>query len=309
MRLNFLWIAILLILLLSCLGNATEEMAEKTGKSCAFCHLDPSGGGELTEAGKDYLKKSALEGKEAREEDDRPGRKKALDIIRLFIGYLHILTAIFWFGTILYVHIILKPSYAAHGLPKGEVRLGLISIIIMAVTGVILSVYRITSISILFNTRFGILLIIKVALFLLMAGTAFYVVLFIGPKLKKKKAAEPLEPKGDMTIDDLILFNGTEDRAVYFAYKGKIYDVSKSEHWKKGTHFSKHSAGTDLTGMLSQAPHGEEKIIEMSQIGKLTPTQTEKKRPRQERIFYFMAYMNLILVFLITLILALWRWW
>ncbi len=309
MRLYSLWIAILLILLLSCFGNATEEMAEKTGKSCAFCHLDPSGGGELTEAGKDYLKKSAIEGKEAREEVDRSGRKKASDMIRFFIGYLHILTAIFWFGTILYVHIILKPSYAAHGLPKGEVRLGLISIIIMAVTGVILSLYRITSLSILFKTRFGILLILKVALFLLMAVTAFYVVLFIGPKLKKKKAAEALEPKGDLTIDDLILFNGTEDRAVYFAYKGKIYNVSKSEHWKKGTHFSKHSAGTDLTGMLSRAPHGEEKIIEMSQIGKLIPKHTEKKRPRHERIFYFVAYMNLILVFLITLILALWRWW
>ncbi|UCE21816.1 MAG: CopD family protein [Candidatus Aminicenantes bacterium] len=309
MKLYSLWTAILLLLLFSCFGNATEEMAEKTGKSCAFCHLDPSGGGELTEAGKDYLKKSAIEGKEAQEEVDQSERKKASDIIRLFIGYLHILTAIFWFGTILYVHIILKPSYAAHGLPKREVRLGLISIIIMAVTGVILSVYRITSPSILFNTRFGILLIIKVSLFLIMAVTAFYVVLFIGPKLKKKKAAEALEPKGDLTIDDLILFNGTEDQAVFFAYKGKIYDVSKSEHWKKGIHFSKHRAGSDLTEMLSQAPHGEEKIIEMSQMGKLIPTQTEKKRPRHERIFYFMAYMNLILVFLITLILALWRWW
>ncbi len=309
MRLYSLWIAILLMFLFSCFGNATEEMAEKTGKSCAFCHLNPSGGGELTKAGKDYIKKSAIEGKEAREEVDQSGRKKASDIIRLFIGYLHILTAIFWFGTILYVHIILKPSYAAHGLPKGEVRLGLISIIIMAITGIILSVYRITSLSILFKTRFGILLIIKVALFLIMAGTAFYVVLFIGPKLKKKKAAEPLEPKGDMTIDDLILFNGTEARAVYFAYKGKIYDVSKSEHWKKGTHFGRHRAGADLTEMLKQAPHGEEKIIEMSPIGKLIPTQAEKKRPRHERIFYVVAYMNLILVFLITLILALWRWW
>lgn len=301
--------AILLLLLFSSFVNATEEMAEKTGKSCAFCHLDPSGGGELTEAGKDYLKKSAIEGKEAQEEVDQSGRKKASDIIHLFIGYLHILTAIFWFGTILYVHIILKPSYAAHGLPKGEVRLGLFSIVMIAVTGVILSIYRITSLSILFNTRFGILLIIKVSLFLIMAGTALYVVLFIGPKLRKKHKASHLEPEGDMTIDDLILFNGTENRAVYFAYKGKIFDASKSEHWKNGIHFSKHRAGADLTDMLKQAPHGEEKVRVMSQIGNLIPTQAKKKRPRHERIFYFVAYMNLVLVFLITLILALWRWW
>jgi predicted heme/steroid binding protein len=112
-----------------------------------------------------------------------------------------------------------------------------------------------------------------------------------------------------MTVDDLILFNGTGDRAVYFAYKGKIYDASQSEHWKNGTHFSKHRAGADLTDMLKQAPHGDEKVIAMSQIGKLIPTQGKKKRPPHERIFYFMAYMNLVLVFLITLILALWRWW
>ncbi len=309
MRLFSLCTSILLLLSFPSFVSATEEMAEKTGKSCGFCHLDQSGGGELTEAGKDYLKKLVVTSDEAQEEVRQAGRKKASDIIRLLVGYLHILTAIFWFGTILYVHIILKPSYAAHGLPKGEVRLGLISIIIMAVTGVILSVYRITSLSILFNTRFGILLIIKVALFLLMAGTAFYVVLFVGPKLKIKKVTKHLEPKGDMTIDDLILFNGTEDRAVYFAYKGKIYDVTKSEHWKSGNHFSKHRAGADLTDMLKQAPHGEEKVRVMSKIGNLIPTQAKKKHPRHERIFYFVAYMNLVLVFLITLILALWRWW
>jgi predicted heme/steroid binding protein len=301
--------AILLLLISSSYGNSTEEMAEKTGKSCGFCHLDQSGGGELTNAGKGYLKKLATEGDETQQDVLQTGRKKASDIIRLFVGYLHILTGIFWFGTILYVHIILKPSYAAHGLPRGEVKLGLISIVLMAVTGIILSVYRIPSLSILFNTRFGILLIIKVSLFLIMAGTALYVVLFIGPKLKKKKEALHFEPKGDLTVDDLKLFDGTEDRAVYFAYKGKIYDVSKSEHWTDGLHFSKHRAGTDLTDMLKQAPHGEEKIIEIPQTGKLIPSQAEKKRPRHVSIFYFVAYMNLVLVFLITLILALWRWW
>jgi predicted heme/steroid binding protein/uncharacterized membrane protein len=301
--------AILLFLIFSSFGNTTEEMAEKTGKSCSFCHLDQSGGGELTEEGKDYLKKLASEGDETQQDVLKAGRKKATDLIRFFVGYLHILIAIFWFGTILYVHLILKPSYAAQGLPRGEVRLGLISIIMMAVTGTILSVYRIPSLSILFNTRFGILLIIKVSLFLIMAGTALYVVFFIGPKLKKKKEALHFEPKGDLSVDDLMLFNGSKDRAVYFAYKGKIYDVSKSEHWTEGLHFTKHRAGTDLTDMLKQAPHGEEKIIEMPQIGKLIPSQTEKKRPSHVRIFYFVAYMNLLLVFLITFILALWRWW
>jgi hypothetical protein len=39
------------------MGNATEEYADQTGKSCTHCHLDRSGGGELTQAGEKYLEK------------------------------------------------------------------------------------------------------------------------------------------------------------------------------------------------------------------------------------------------------------
>ena len=50
---------ILLIGFMFCLfsvGNlsATEEFAETTGRECAVCHLDPSGGGELSPAGTAY---------------------------------------------------------------------------------------------------------------------------------------------------------------------------------------------------------------------------------------------------------------
>ncbi len=78
------------------------------------------------------------------------------------------------------------------------------------------------------------------------------------------------------------------------------------EGWK---HFGKHSAGADLTGMLDQAPHGEEKLQGLDQIGKLALTKTEKEIASQKRVFYFVAYMNLGLVILITLVLALWRFW
>lgn len=309
MKFIHLCVATGLLILVFSFGNATEEMAEKTGKSCAFCHVDPSGGGELTQEGKDYLKKISEESDEAGPAALQTERIKASDLIRFLAGFLHILTAIFWFGTILYVHLILKPSYAAQGLPRGEVRLGLISIIIMAVTGTILTVYRISSLSILLNTRFGILLMIKIALFLIMACSALFVVFFLGPRLKKKKDASHLEPKGNLTVDDLTNFDGAGDRNAFFAFKGKIYDVSQSPHWKNGTHFTKHSAGTDLTVALKNAPHGEEKVLEMPRVGELIAGEAEKKRPRHEKIFYFMAYMNLVLVFLITLILALWRWW
>lgn len=33
------------------------------------------------------------------------------------------------------------------------------------------------------------------------------------------------------------------------------------------------------------------------------------KQPFHLRLFYFFAYRNLILVFVITFVIALWRWW
>jgi hypothetical protein len=43
-------------------------------------------------------------------------------------------------------------------------------------------------------------------------------------------------------------------------------------------------------------------------VGRLVAGVT-RTAPLHERVFYFMAYMNLVIVFLIVLILALWRWW
>jgi hypothetical protein len=44
-------------------------------------------------------------------------------------------------------------------------------------------------------------------------------------------------------------------------------------------------------------------------VAELTSLETKVEKPAHEKVFYFMAYMNLIFVFLITFIIALWRWW
>jgi hypothetical protein len=61
--------------------------------------------------------------------------------------------------------------------------------------------------------------------------------------------------------------------------------------------------------MIKTAPHGEEKIFQVLQVAELLPTGAKIEKLTHEKIFYFMAYMNLIFVFLITFIIALWRWW
>jgi predicted heme/steroid binding protein len=303
-----LLITLLLLFFMPLQTLATEEIAEKTSKECQHCHLDPAGGGELTAAGEGYL----LSMQDASDTSGTQAQIKSSSslsrVFKLFVGFIHIFTGFFWFGTILYVHLILKPAYASQGLPRGEVRLGLISIVIMAITGIILTLYRIPSLEFFLTTRFGLLLLIKICLFMVMASSAFFVVFFIGPRLKKKRAA-PTPTHGEMSEEDLSFFDGSEGRQAYFAYQDKIYDVSNSRLWKNGTHMARHKAGVDLTGILSQAPHDESKVLDMPVVGTLVAKTRRSTGFDHKNVFFFMAYMNLINVFLIVLVLALWKWW
>lgn len=301
----------LIVLMLLCSGvlvlphvaGATEEYAIQTGQACAACHLDPGGGGELTTAGKSFaLSRKATAG--------QPKNNLFSKAFHLAIGYIHFLTAIFWFGTILYVHLILKPAYAASGLPRGELRVGVISMIAMGVTGVILTYYRVSSLDMLLHTRFGILLTVKVCLYLVMVSSALIVITVIGPRLKAKKKESPQADaiSGTITEEALVNRDGKDGRPAWFAFEGKIYDATQSNLWKQGAHMGRHQAGTDLTEALKLAPHGPDKLTVLPVVGELTAAIGPRSVPLHERVFFFMAYMNLVIVFTIVLILALWRW-
>jgi predicted heme/steroid binding protein/uncharacterized membrane protein len=294
------------VLTLPPISSATTEYSRQTGMQCKECHVEAIGGGPLTHAGQQFLADMKLKGLY------RP-LSTMQKIVRFWIGYIHLLTAIVWFGTIFYVHILLKPAYAAKGLPKGELFLGWISIIIMSITGVLLTIARIPAWNVLFTTRFGVLLSIKIALFLIMAATAFVVTFIIGPKLRRKLKTrwetDISLGKQDLTAEELHSFDGREGRPAFVAYKGKIYDVTKSKLWKDGSHARKHHAGLDLTDALKTAPHAEDKILSIPEVGKLIGAGQKIPKPLPERVFYVLAYVNLGFVFLITFIIALWRWW
>ncbi len=279
----------------------TEEYAEQMGKACEECHVDPAGGPELTAEGVKFR-----EGLES-----RPLFEPLTSLRRIARGivlYLHLLTAIFWFGTILYVHVVLKPSYAAGGLPKAEVRIGLTGIVVMATTGTILTLMRISSWDMLLHTRFGVLLLIKVCLFCIMVAMALIAVLVVGPKLMKRTQPMRGERKHALTANELAQFDGREGRTAYIAYEGHIFDVSESKLWEEGVHFGKHRAGLDLSNYLKQAPHGREKLFPLPIMGELIDSTEKVPTPMHLRVFYMLAYLNLILVFLITFIVSLWRW-
>src|SRR5574341_878445 len=171
---------VVLLLLFPIRASATPDYARETGFECTRCHVDVIGGGALTDGGKKFL-----------DELKSKGRYRKLSpvqhAVRLIVGYLHTMAAIVWFGTIMYVHILLKPAYASKGLPKGELRLGWLSMIVILITGTLLTIARVPSFGTFFTTRFGILLSVKIVLFLVMLTSALIVTIYIGPRLRKQR--------------------------------------------------------------------------------------------------------------------------
>ncbi|HDH51459.1 MAG TPA: hypothetical protein ENH04_08640 [Nitrospirae bacterium] len=139
-----------------------------------------------------------------------------------------------------------------------------------------------------------------------MISSALFTVLFIGPKLKRGriKAAIP----DNKIFDPLTLqaFDGEKESPAYIAFKGKVYDMTALKLWKGGTHM-KHQAGHDLTGAIKKAPHGEEKLESLTQAGTYDAALKAPKTFAQ-KAFYFIAYMNLSIVFIVLFIIAYWRW-
>jgi predicted heme/steroid binding protein len=72
----------------------------------------------------------------------------------------------------------------------------------------------------------------------------------------------------EFTRSQLALRNGQDRPEVWIAFQGKIYDVTKSRLWFKGTHYE-HWAGQDLTNELPDAPHGDWVFDKFRMVGTL----------------------------------------
>jgi predicted heme/steroid binding protein/uncharacterized membrane protein len=285
------------------ISHATEELSRDTGLACSACHQNPQGGGELTSLGEQLAAAISSSG---------TAKKPSpfSETVRLLVGYLHILAGVVWFGAIFYVHILLKPAYAAKGLPRGELVLGWVCIITVGITGVVLTYMRIHSPAALLSSRFGVLLAVKIMLYLVMAGSAALVTFVLGPRMQKRitQTAAKEGAGGEYTPEELKPFDGREGRRALIAFRGELYDVTGSLLWKEGKH-ARHLAGEDLTLAIKQAPHGPEKLDGFPKAGVLVPERSKPSPDRPKAAFYFMAYMNLVIIFLVLAIIALWRWW
>ncbi len=286
---------------------ATDDFAVETGQECSVCHISAWGGGGLTPEGESY---NADPDNWLPPETPREKITLVLRFVHMLILYAHIFFGIIWVGTILYVHLVLKPKYALGGLPRSELRLAWISMPMIAVTGTLLTFWRVRISPGLFSTMFGKLLLGKITVFLLMLSSATFVTLYVGPRLKalagKHSHSGNTAGKDRFTPDELADYDGTEGGRILIAANGQVYDVSSSPMWKGGMHAGRHKAGQDLTEYMKNAPHGADVLQRCERIGEFKTGRV--KVPPVVRIFTVNAYFNLIGCFLIVLILVLWRW-
>jgi predicted heme/steroid binding protein len=270
---------------------ATEDYADVTGQGCVACHVDPDGGGVLTSLGNDYREGGYKWPVEA--SAGKTAYLAAKKVFRFSMGFLHFLAAIIWFGTIFYVHIVLRPQYAKGGLPKTEMRIAWGSMLVLALTGVALTTMRFHSLSSITATYAGKLFLAKISLFLALVVSAGYVTQVLSPKLKKLRKEWQ---KND----------GTKGRPAWVKVGDLLYDVTESSRWVDGLHFRRHQAGQDMTEALKGAPHGPEKLEGFPCFS--LKGGTLGKESAEIRILYFMAYLNLFVALGIIVILSLWRW-
>lgn len=307
-RINFtpvIYFVIPAILIVLCAFPAavhpTPDYAEDTKQGCLICHLEEDGG-DLNEQGLEFSASGYVWPPEGGYRVLGPVRKT----VRFTLGIFHIVAGFMWFGTILYVHIILRPGYASKGLPKGEMALGLISMAVVGASGALLTISKIRSLDVLWQSPWGITLSVKIILYLLMVLTALFVIFFIGPKLKKGRTKSADVKPDVFDPGTLSSFDGKEGRPAFIAYKDRVLDVSSLKLWKNGVHM-KHLAGHDLTDSLPKAPHGEEKLEGLSFMGRFDASKKPPLTPAQ-KTFYFIAYMNLGIVFCVLIVIAYWRW-
>lgn len=295
--------ALFICVIVSGTAWAKPEYAEATAQVCFACHVGEEGS-ELNRIGEAFKAGGHI----WPVKEEARGPYVAIEKnVRSVIGFLHLIAGFMWFGTILYVHILLKPAYAAKGLPRGEVKIGMASMAVVGLSGVALTISRVSGFNVLLESRWGALLLAKILIYATMVSCAIFVVTVVGPRLRNPRKEASLPKDGGMGPQSLSAFDGKEGGPALIAFEGKVYDVTQSHAWKDGVHFKKHKAGGDLTQELPKAPHGMEKLEGLKVVAQFDPSLAPPLSWAQ-KVFYAVAYFNLGLVFLAILVIAFWRW-
>jgi predicted heme/steroid binding protein len=180
--------------------------------------------------------------------------------------------------------------------------------IVVLFTGPLMVIFRMKMLPGLFTTRFGILLLVKIAaalvLLLSTASLLWYGTVVLARRYKRMARAMDKGPELELSSDDLMLFTGRGKRKALVAVDGRIYDVTGRNLWRRGIHPGGHHAGYDLSGDFAKAPHGKEVFERVAPVGRVLETESSKgKWPLSWAVMSGLAASGIIL-----LVVALWRW-
>ena len=301
--------ALVLLVLLNARAAATVDYARQTGQPCSACHTQPGGGGELNAQGIAYARGGYQWPVPEGVEPYTPSN--TMRLLRLIVGYIHLTVAVLWFGTIFYIHVVVRPQQLTTGIPRLQGIVGWASIATMAITGLALTLYRRMETGAVFVGTFGTVFIIKLSLFGLMVLLAAIATVVLTRRMQKglrdRAVSDPTS--SEITSETLPAHDGQEGRRAVVAVSGKLYDVTDSRLWRNGAHLKQHQAGQDLTDALQGAPHGAEVLDKVPLIGELRVSPAARSGPpRAQRVFIAFAYANLALAFAILLCVAWWKW-
>ena len=71
------------------------------------------------------------------------------------------------------------------------------------------------------------------------------------------------------TLAELSKYNGQNGAPAYVAVNGVVYDVTNARNWYNGVHVNGVVAGTDLTNVIGNSPHGTSVLSNLPIVGTL----------------------------------------
>jgi len=87
-------------------------------------------------------------------------------------------------------------------------------------------------------------------------------------KVSDDGAKDNQDEQLELTIEQLAMYDGKDGMDAYIAVNNVIYDVTDVAAWANGTH-NGNMAGTDVTFVIVNAPHGDGVLDDLKVVGKI----------------------------------------
>jgi predicted heme/steroid binding protein len=254
---------------------ANPGFSTQTGRDCSYCHTTP--GGPLTAEGERFKQGGPQPATSAA---GPPSTRPVLFLpgwLWATLIWLHVAAIFAWLAG---VHI---------NTPRTD-RLSWPALVVVGVTGVLLTLAKVGEAHYLVSARSGILLLVKMVLSGILIALATLAVFFVQPRLAAEAKNEPRR----MRSQEHFKAQGR----ITVMHRGKVYDVTGSRLWPEGRHARRHDAWQDLTGALAGAPHGAEVLERFT----LVEDAGKDRVPTLVSVYSGIRYASFALVLVILLI-------